>query len=128
MLRCVLYPGSNLFITTGGKQQAAEIARQKVDELCKLIPGLYYEINWDRGQSKAGKDMVEYKFKNGSTLSILAARQSSRGQRKTGGLVEEAILVDGTTLNEVIIPTMNVDRRLPDGSWHKEEVINKSQI
>lgn len=72
--------------------------------------------------------MVEYKFKNGSTLSILAARQSSRGQRKTGGLVEEAILVDGTTLNEVIIPTMNVDRRLPDGSWHKEEVINKSQI
>ena len=42
--------------------------------------------------------------------------------------MEEAILIDGTLLNEIIIPTMNVDRRLPDGSKHREEVINKSQI
>jgi len=27
-------------------------------------------------------------FKNGSTIDILAARQSSRGQRRTGGLME----------------------------------------
>ncbi|HII08715.1 MAG TPA: hypothetical protein HA355_03890, partial [Methanosphaera sp.] len=31
-------------------------------------------------------------------------------------------------LNEVIIPTTNVDRRLSDGSRHKEETVNKSQI
>jgi len=31
-------------------------------------------------------------------------------------------------LNEVIIPTTNVDRILPDGSRSKEEVVNKSQI
>lgn len=42
--------------------------------------------------------------------------------------MEECILIDQTLLNEVIIPTMNVDRRLPDGSRHEEEVINKSQI
>ena len=36
------------------------------------------------------------------------------------------ILVDGTLLNEIIIPTMNVDRRLADGSRHREEVVNKS--
>ena len=30
--------------------------------------------------------------------------------------------------NEVIIPTMVVDRRLSDGSRHEEEVANKSQI
>ena len=72
--------------------------------------------------------MVEYIFKNGSKLDIMAAQQSSRGKRATGGLVEECILVDQTLLNEVIIPTMNVDRRLSDGSRHREEVINKSQI
>lgn len=72
--------------------------------------------------------MVEYLFKNGSKLDIMAAQQSSRGKRATGGLVEECILVDQTLLNEVIIPTMNVDRRLADGSRHEEEVINKSQI
>ena len=128
MIRCILFPGSHLFVTTGGKEQAAGIAKEKVEELCKLVPGLRNEIDWSRGASKASKDMVEYKFKNGSILDIMAARQSSRGKRATGGLMEECILIDQTLLNEVIIPTMNVDRRLSDGTRHKEEVINKSQI
>ena len=117
-----------MFVTTGGKEQAAGIAREKAEELCKLIPGLKNEINWTRGMTKASKNMVEYIFKNGSKLDIIAAQQSSRGKRATGGLVEECILVDQTVLNEVIIPTMNVDRRLPDGSRQEGEVINKSQI
>ena len=128
MIRCILYPGSHLFVTTGGKEQAAGIAKEKVEELCKLIPGIRNEINWNRGVSKASKDNVEYIFKNKSKLDIMAARQSSRGKRATGGLVEECILVDQTLLNEVIIPTMNVNRRLSDGSRHKEELVNKSQI
>ena len=97
-------------------------------ELCKLIPGLEKEINWDRGQSKDSKTEVVYIFKNGSVLDIMAASQTSRGKRAVGGLMEECILIDGTLLNEVIIPTMNVDRRLSDGTRHEEEVINKSQI
>ena len=128
MLRCILYPGSHLFVTTGGKEQAAGIAREKVEELCKLIPGIKNEIDWSRGASKSSKDNVEYIFKCGSKLDIMAARQSSRGKRATGGLVEECILVDQTMLNEVIIPTMNVNRRLPDGTRHEEELVNKSQI
>lgn len=128
MLRCILYPGSHLFVTTGGKEQAAGIAREKAEELCKLIPGLKNEIDWSRGATKASKNFVEYIFKNGSKLDIIAAQQSSRGKRATGGLMEECILIDQTLLNEVIIPTMNVNRRLPDGTRHAEEVTNKSQI
>ena len=128
MLRCVLYPGSHLFVTTGGKEQAAGIAREKAEEICKLIPGMKNEIDWSRGATKASKNMVEYIFKNGSKLDIMAAQQSSRGKRATGGLMEECILIDQTLLNEVIIPTMNVDRRLADGSRQEDEVINKSQI
>ena len=128
MLRCVLYPGSHLFVTTGGKEQAAGIAREKAEEICKLIPGMRNEIDWSRGATKASKNMVEYIFKNGSKLDIMAAQQSSRGKRATGGLMEECILIDQTLLNEVIIPTMNVDRRLSDGSRQENEVINKSQI
>ena len=128
MLRCTLFPGAHLFVTTGGKEQAAGIAREKAEELCKLIPGLKNEIDWTRGQTKASKNMVEYKFKNGSKLDIIAAQQSSRGKRATGGLMEECILIDQTLLNEVIIPTMNVDRRLSDGSRVEEETVNKSQI
>ena len=128
MLRCILYPGSHLFVTTGGKEQAAGIAKEKADELCKLIPGLRNELDWARGKTKTSKENIELIFKNGSRLDIMAARQSSRGKRATGGLMEECILIDQTLLNEVIIPTMNVDRRLSDGSRREEETVNKSQI
>ena len=128
MLRCILYPGSELFITTGGKEQAASITVAKIEEICKLIPTLNNEINWERGQSKKSKDNVEYIFKNGSKINILAARESSRGQRRTGGLMEECVLIDQDALNEIIIPTTNVARRLADGTRHEEELVNKSQI
>jgi hypothetical protein len=128
ILRCILYPSSHLFVTTGGKEQAASITIAKVEEICKLIPALNNEINWDRGVSKKSKDDVKYVFKNDSSIDILAARQSSRGQRRTGGLMEECVLIDGDLLNEVIIPTTNVDRLLPDGTRHPEENVNKSQI
>ena len=128
MLRCILYPGSELFVTTGGKEQAASITIAKVEEICKLIPALNNEINWTRGVSKKSKDDVNYVFKNGSKINILAARQSSRGQRRTGGVMEECVLIDQTALNEIIIPTTNVNRLLPDGTRHSQQVVNKSQV
>lgn len=128
MLRCILYPGSHLFVTTGGKEQATGIIREKAEELCKLVPGLSNEVNFERGKSKSSKEEFSFLFKNGSVLDVIAARQSSRGKRATGGLIEEVILVDGTLLNEIIIPLMNVDRLLPDGTRHEKEVVNKSQI
>lgn len=128
MLRCILYPGSHLFVTTGGKQQAASITIAKVQEICKLLPCLSNQINWDRGITTKSRDNVKYSFKNGSVIDILPAKDSSRGQRRTGGLMEQCVLIDGKVLNEVIIPTTNVDRILPDGSRSKEEIVNKSQI
>lgn len=128
MLKAVLFPGSKVFVTTGGKEQAAMITMSKVEEICKLIPALQNEINWERGVSTKSKDNVKYVFKNGSELDILAARESSRGQRRNGGVMEEVILIEETPLNEIILPTMNVDRLLPDGTTDPDEVINQSQI
>lgn len=42
--------------------------------------------------------------------------------------MEECILIDQTALNEIIIPTTNVSRLLPDGSRDIKEVVNKSQL
>ena len=128
MLKAILFPGSKVFVTTGGKEQAALITISKVEEICKLIPALENEINQDRGMSKKSKDNVKYIFKNGSELDILAARESTRGQRRNGGVIEEVILVDETALNEIIIPTTNVDRNLPDGTTDPDEVVNQSQV
>lgn len=128
MIRCILFPRSNLFVTSGGKEQAASILHDKVNEICTLIPAFSREIDWRRGKTLEGKDKVKYCFKNGSTLDNIAARESSRGQRRHGGLVEECVGVDGQILQEVIIPIMAIARRAMDGSVHQDETINKSQI
>lgn len=128
MIRCILYPGAKLFVTSGGKEQAAGIIKEKVNEICTLVPAFSREIDWNRGQTQEGKDYCKYIFKNGSYFDNIAARESSRGKRRHGGLVEECVGVDGTILSEVIIPTMNVSRRCMDGSVHPEETLNKSQI
>ncbi len=128
VLRCILYPGAKLFVTSGGKEQASSILKSKVQELCHLIPSLYQEIDWRRGKTMEGKDYVRYMFKNGSVLDNIAARETSRGQRRHGGLMEECISIDGIILNEVIIPTMNVSRRGAWGDKDDNEVLNKSQI
>ena len=128
MCRCILYPGAKLFVTSGGKEQAAGIVKEKVSELCSLVPALEREIDWSRGVTQEGKDYCKYVFKNKSYFDNIAARESSRGKRRHGGLVEECVGVDGTILSEVIIPTMNVSRRCLDGTVHPEETLNKSQI
>ena len=128
MIRCILYPGVHLFVTSGGKEQGASILHDKVQEICKLIPSFEREINWSRGKTLEGKDKVRYIFKNSSVLDNLAARESTRGQRRHGGLMEECVGIDDTILREVIIPVMAIPRRAKDGSVHEEESVNKSQI
>lgn len=128
IIRCILYPGAKLFVCSGGKEQAASIAKEKIDEICDLIPALNREINWKPGKTLFSKDYVKVEFKNGSRLDVVAARNSARGGRRHGGLIEECILVDGTALSEVIIPLMNVSRRAANGEVDSEETLNKSQI
>ena len=128
MCRCILYPRSKLFVTSGGKEQAAGIAKEKVWEICQKIPAFEREIDWRRGKTQEGKDYCKYIFKNGSYFDNVAARESSRGKRRHGGLIEECVGVDGTILNEVLIPLMNIDRECMDGTVQEAETLNKSQI
>lgn len=129
MLRAVLYPGAQLFITSAGKEQSASITKEKVTQICDFLPGMKNEIDWDH--KKEGRDMVFYPFKNGSSISIVAMKQSTRGRRKTAGLIEESASLsddDAKTLQEVVVPLMNVSRILPDGSKDDDEVQNKSLL
>lgn len=128
MIRCILYPGAHLFVTSGGKEQGASILHDKVQEICELIPSLKKEIDWTRGKTLEGKDKVRYVFKSGSVLDNLAARETTRGQRRHGGLMEECIGIDDTILREVIIPVMAISRRAKDGTTNEKEPLNKSQI
>lgn len=128
IIKCILYPGAKLFVTSGGKEQSASIVREKVEELCALVPGLTREIDWRKGRTRIGKDQVIYVFKNGSSFDNVPASERSRGKRRHGGVGEECVGIDGKILSEVIIPMMNVSRKCMDGSKHDEEPLNKSQV
>ena len=122
-LKSMFYPGSKLFICSGGKEQAAEIAKEKLDEIWEFWPTLENEVlKVDRQ-----KDYIKVLFRNGSRLDILPVKDSARGKRRHGGLIDEVILVDGEILNKVIIPTMNVDRFAKCGKVDPQEN-HKSQI
>jgi hypothetical protein len=131
MLKAILYPNARLFTVAGGKNQSAEILKGKVDELCKLIPALEREIIWDtrgtRARTSQTKDTVIYTFKNGSTLENVAASEKTRGRRFNSGLMEECVGIDQQVLNEIIVPTMNVNRMV-NGKADSQEQLNKSQI
>lgn len=128
MCRCILYPRCKLFVTSGGKEQAAGIIKEKVNEICALVPAFENELDLRPGKTRQSKDYCIFVFKNGSYFDNIAARETSRGKRRHGGLIEECVGVDGQILSEVIIPTMNVSRLCMDGTMHPEETLNKSQI
>ena len=128
MIRCILYPRAKLFVTSGGKEQSAGIIKEKVDELCSLVPALNKELDRRPGKTRISKDYCIFMFKNGSYFDNIAATEKSRGKRRHGGLIEECVGVDGKILSEVIIPTMNVSRLAMDGQSYPEETLNKSQI
>ena len=128
MIRCILYPRAKLFVTSGGKEQAAGIIKEKVEELCNLVPALDKELDHRPGRTRISKDYCIFMFKNGSYFDNIAATERSRGKRRHGGLIEECVGVDGQILSEVIIPTMNVSRLCMDGTSQPEETLNKSQI
>lgn len=124
ILRCILYPRAKLFVTSGGKEQSASICKEKVGEWCQFIPALEKEFK----KKTETRDYCKYEFKNDSYFDNIPAKESSRGRRRHGGLMEEAAGIDGTILNEVIIPVMNVSRQCLDGTTQEQETLNKSQI
>lgn len=128
MIKCILYPGAKLFVTSGGKEQSAGIVKEKVDELCSMVPNLAREIDWRPGKTRIGKDYVIYRFKNGSYFDNVPASEKSRGKRRHGGVVEECVGVDGDILSQVIIPMMNVSRQAMNGEKYDNEPLNKSQV
>lgn len=86
---CILYPNSKLAICAGTKGQSAAILESKVAEILEMLPILKFEI---KKISKI-KDQYTVYFKNGSQMSNLAAKPSSRGLRFTGLAIEEINLL-----------------------------------
>ena len=128
MIRCILYPKAKLFVTSGGKQQAAGIIEEKVREICQLIPAFDKEVDYRPKTSTFSKDYVRVQFRSGSYFDNIAANEKSRGKRRHAGVLEECVSIDGNILSEVILPIMNVSRSALDGYKDPEEALSQSQL
>lgn len=117
VIKCVLYPGAKVFVVAGGKEQSSGILGSKLNELVRMIPALQEEIIWDvrnsdnkTARTRSTKDSVVYTFKNGSELENIALSEKTRGRRFQAGLIEEIASVDGTAVNEIVLPEKNYVR------------------
>ena len=117
ILKCIFLPGSRCFICAPKKEQGAKIARPKIDEIFEIWPLLKEEVL----TYNKGADYVTLIFKNGSSFDVAAGLDSTRGQRKHYGLIDEVRDQDGDLINEIILPLMNVRRRMANGDINENE-------
>lgn len=124
MLQCIFIPGTKRFICAPNKTQAAQIAKEKIVEIYDRWPLLRKEVlggEISDTPGNFGKDYVTLKFRNGSQFDVVGALDSQRGGRRHGGLIDEVRDHDETPINEVVLPLMNVSRRLPDNTVNEKE-------
>jgi hypothetical protein len=107
-LKCIMYPGTHLFIVAPGKEQAAKISQDNIDKIWEYYPILKNEIQY----KSFSKDYTKLVFHNGSKFDVVQARDSARGGRRNGGAIEEVAdeKLDGDLLHSVVIPLMANDR------------------
>ena len=123
-LQCMFLPNHVGSIVAPNKQQASKITKQKIEEVWRLWPLLEKEVE----KANFGKDYVDLFFKNGSRLSVVGALDSDRGIRTHATLIDEARDQDGDAISEIILPQMNVSRRMSNGLVNPNEPINTQVI
>lgn len=123
-LQCVFVPNHVGSIVAPNKNQAAKIAKQKLEEIWRTWPLLKNEVE----KANFGKDYVDVYYKNGSRLSIVGALDSDRGLRTHATLIDEVRDQDGDMIAEVVLPQMNVSRRMVNGLLNPYEKINTQVI
>ena len=123
-LQCVFIPGRKVFMTANTKQQAAQITKEKIYEIYDHWPLLKKEIiGWELNDypGNFGKDYVTLKFRNGSVFDVVLAGDAARGGRRHGGMIDEIRDGDEEMINSVVIPLVNVSRRLPNNTVNEKE-------
>lgn len=124
ILQCIFIPNHKAFICAPNKTQGAQIAKEKIYEIYRHWPLIRREvIGGDLSETPGnfGKDYVTLKFRNGSIFDVVGALDSTLGGRRHSGLIDEIKLHDEETINTIVLPLLNVSRRLPDNTVNPKE-------
>jgi hypothetical protein len=125
VLKCIMYPRTRLFCCAPGKEQAAKITADCLNDIFEYWPLLRNEVK----TFVENKDYTKLIFYNGSKYDVVQMRDSTRGGRRFGGAIEEIVdkKFDGDILNSVVIPLMANDRtamcrKVDPNELHKCEI------
>jgi len=78
VLRCIMFPGTKLFITAPGKEQAAKISQDCLEDIFSYYPLLRLEVK----KYIDNTDYTKLIFFNGSRYDVVQTKDSTRGGRK----------------------------------------------
>ena len=103
----LLYPNIELALSAQTKENAADLLKQKWNEISKLYPLFKEELERDPQFSK-GNALIT--FKNGSTIDAIANAQSTKGQRRRRLKIEESALLNNVLFEDALEPVVEVPR------------------
>lgn len=109
VIRCILYPGTMIVISSGTKGQAKLIVTQKIEKELMQLPNVAREIK----EIRTSNNDVRVVFHNGSTIEAVTSSDNSRGYRAHILILDEYRLVKKDIYDKVLRPFLNIQRRPP---------------
>lgn len=119
VVRCILYPGTKVVITSGKRDQSINILEKIQTELMPISPNLCNEINMS--VTKFSGQEAKVMFKNSSYIKVVTASDNARGNRANILVVDEFRMVKRDTINTVFKKFLTSRRMPPYGDLTPEE-------
>ncbi len=119
VVRCILYPGTKVVITSGTRGQSINVLEKIQTELMPISPNLCNEI--DLGKSKFSGQDAKIMFKNSSYIKVVTASDNARSNRANILIVDEFRMVKKDTIDTVLKKFLT-SRRMPP---YKELTVNE---
>lgn len=111
--RAILYPGTAICLASGNRGQATLVIAKIIEELEPRSPELRAEIN--QKETRITSNLAQVVFNNGSTIKVVTASDSARGNRANVLLIDEYRLVDKRTIDDILRKFLTL-RRMPQYS------------
>lgn len=110
VVRCILYPGTKVVITSGTRGQSINILEKIQTELMPNSANLRNEI--DMNESKFSGQDAKIVFKNSSYIKVVTASDNARSNRANILIVDEFRMVKKDTIDTVLKKFLT-SRRMP---------------
>lgn len=110
VVRCILYPGTKVVITSGTRGQSINVLEKIQTELMPISPNLRNEIDMDATKF-SGQD-AKVMFKNSSYIKVVTASDNARSNRANILIVDEFRMVKKDTIDTVLKKFLT-SRRMP---------------